>query len=165
MVHTADNVREQSAVPAQAPSTHEKSEGAFKTISETAKLLGVPQHVLRFWESRFRQVRPLKLKGGRRYYRPEDIEILQQIQALLYKQGYTIKGARKALEKQKRNKLDKIAKQMPAELRELPEEAEIEVVEEQVNTDSQPQADSQELDTIRQDLLSMRAMLQEAMKD
>lgn len=73
-----------------------KSPGAFKTISEVAKFLNVPQHVLRFWESRFNQIKPLKLNGGRRYYRPEDIEILSTIKHLLYKQGYTIKGAKKA---------------------------------------------------------------------
>jgi len=74
----------------------EKSPGAFKTISEAADFLGVPQHVLRFWEGRFTQIKPLKLRGGRRYYRPEDMEILSTIKHLLYKQGYTIKGAKKA---------------------------------------------------------------------
>jgi len=73
-----------------------KEAGAFRTISEAAKFLGVPQHVLRFWESRFGQIKPLKLRGGRRYYRPEDMEILSTIKNLLYKQGYTIKGAKKA---------------------------------------------------------------------
>ena len=74
----------------------EKAPSAFKTISETATLLDVPQHVLRFWESRFTQIKPLKLRGGRRYYRPEDIEILTTVKNLLYKQGYTIEGAKKA---------------------------------------------------------------------
>ncbi len=74
----------------------EKSETAFKTISEVATILSVPQHVLRFWESRFSQIKPLKMGGGRRYYRPEDIDILSKIHNLLYKQGYTIKGAKKA---------------------------------------------------------------------
>jgi DNA-binding transcriptional MerR regulator len=73
----------------------DKAPGAFKTISEVAASLDVPQHVLRFWESRFPQIKPLKLRGGRRYYRPQDIEALQSIKHLLYKQGYTIKGARK----------------------------------------------------------------------
>lgn len=72
-----------------------KAPGAFKTISEVAEFLGVPQHVLRFWESRFPQIRPMKLRGGRRYYRPQDIETLSTIKDMLYKQGYTIKGARK----------------------------------------------------------------------
>jgi DNA-binding transcriptional MerR regulator len=74
----------------------EKAPGAFKTISEAATVLGVPQHVLRFWESRFAQIKPLKMRGGRRYYRPEDMDILTTIKHLLYKQGYTIKGAKKA---------------------------------------------------------------------
>src|SRR5580704_5321333 len=74
----------------------EKAAGAFKTISEAATFLGVPQHVLRFWEGRFKQIKPLKLRGGRRYYRPEDMAILSTIKNLLYKQGYTIKGAKKA---------------------------------------------------------------------
>ena len=73
-----------------------KADQAFKTISETADMLSLPQHVLRFWESKFAQVKPLKLRGGRRYYRPEDMEILSTIKHLLYKQGYTIEGAKKA---------------------------------------------------------------------
>lgn len=81
-----------------------KAPGAFKTISETAACLDVPPHVLRFWESRFPQVKPTKMRGGRRYYRPEDIEILSAIKELLYKQGYTIEGARKALEQVKHEK-------------------------------------------------------------
>jgi DNA-binding transcriptional MerR regulator len=76
----------------------EKSPDALRTISEAAEVLDVPQHVLRFWETKFPQITPLKRNGGRRFYRPEDIAILQQIKFLLYKQGYTIKGARKAIE-------------------------------------------------------------------
>lgn len=75
----------------------EKSPEAFKTISEAAEELGVEQHVLRFWETKFTQIKPLKRRGGRRYYRPEDMEILHRIRHLLYKQGFTIKGAKKAL--------------------------------------------------------------------
>jgi DNA-binding transcriptional MerR regulator len=73
----------------------DKAPGAFRTISEVSEELGVPQHVLRFWESRFGQVRPLKRAGGRRYYRPEDIELLRRIQSLLYQEGYTIRGVQK----------------------------------------------------------------------
>jgi DNA-binding transcriptional MerR regulator len=72
-----------------------KSAAAFRTISEVAATLDVPQHVLRFWESKFTQVRPLKRGGGRRYYRPEDVELLQTIRGLLYDDGYTIKGVQK----------------------------------------------------------------------
>jgi DNA-binding transcriptional MerR regulator len=74
-----------------------KSVAAFRTISEVADELEVAQHVLRFWESKFAQVRPLKRGGGRRYYRPEDVELLRQIRTLLYDEGYTIKGAQKLL--------------------------------------------------------------------
>lgn len=74
-----------------------KSEAAFRTISEVSEDLGVPQHVLRFWESKFTQIKPLKRGGGRRYYRPEDIALLEQIRNLLYKDGYTIRGAQKFL--------------------------------------------------------------------
>ena len=74
-----------------------KSAEAFRTISEVAAALDVPQHVLRFWESKFSQVRPLKRGGGRRYYRPEDVELLQTIRGLLYDDGYTIKGVQKLL--------------------------------------------------------------------
>jgi DNA-binding transcriptional MerR regulator len=75
----------------------QKSQAAFRTISEVADELDVAQHVLRFWESKFPQVRPLKRGGGRRYYRPEDIELLRQIRSLLYEEGYTIRGAQKLL--------------------------------------------------------------------
>ncbi|MBF0267175.1 MAG: MerR family transcriptional regulator [Alphaproteobacteria bacterium] len=74
-----------------------KSETAFRTISEVAGDLDIPQHVLRFWEGRFNQIKPLKRAGGRRYYRPEDVELLKRIRDLLYAQGYTIKGVQKLL--------------------------------------------------------------------
>jgi DNA-binding transcriptional MerR regulator len=74
-----------------------KSAEAFRTISEVAGDLEVPQHVLRFWESKFPQIRPLKRAGGRRYYRPDDVALLRRIRACLYEQGYTIKGVQKLL--------------------------------------------------------------------
>ena len=74
-----------------------KSAEAFRTISEVAVELDVPQHVLRFWESRFAQIRPVKRAGGRRYYRPEDIDLLKGISALLYSDGLTIRGVQKVL--------------------------------------------------------------------
>ncbi|MEX2009668.1 MAG: MerR family transcriptional regulator, partial [Dongiaceae bacterium] len=74
-----------------------KSASAFRTISEVADDLDVPQHVLRFWETRFPQVRPLKRGGGRRYYRPEDVDLLRAIRSLLYQEGYTIKGVQKLM--------------------------------------------------------------------
>jgi DNA-binding transcriptional MerR regulator len=74
-----------------------KSAEAFRTISEVAIELDVPQHVLRFWESRFAQIKPVKRAGGRRYYRPEDIDLLKGIRALLYSDGLTIRGVQKVL--------------------------------------------------------------------
>ena len=74
-----------------------KSPDAFRTISEVAGELDLPQHVLRFWESKFVQIRPLKRGGGRRYYRPEDVDLLRGIRHLLYADGYTIKGVQKLM--------------------------------------------------------------------
>lgn len=75
----------------------DKSPDAFRTISEVADDLDLPQHVLRFWETRFPQIKPLKRGGGRRYYRPEDVDLLKGIRHLLYDHGYTIKGVQKLL--------------------------------------------------------------------
>ncbi|MDA1132417.1 MAG: MerR family transcriptional regulator, partial [Proteobacteria bacterium] len=80
-----------------------KAPGAFRTISEVADDLSVPQHVLRFWESKFTQVRPMKRGGGRRYYRPEDVALLRTIRGLLYDDGYTIRGVQKVLREGGRN--------------------------------------------------------------
>ena len=74
-----------------------KSPGAFRTISEVAEDLDLPAHVLRFWETKFSQVHPLKRGGGRRYYRPEDVQLLSHIRSLLYDEGYTIKGVQKLM--------------------------------------------------------------------
>lgn len=74
-----------------------KSPTAFRTISEVSQALDVPAHVLRFWETRFSQLRPLKRAGGRRYYRPEDVELLARIRGLLYDNGYTIRGVQRLL--------------------------------------------------------------------
>ena len=74
-----------------------KSAAAFRTIAEVAADLELPAHVLRFWESRFPQIKPLKRRGGRRYYRPEDVALLRRIRSLLYTEGYTIKGVQRLL--------------------------------------------------------------------
>jgi len=78
----------------------DKSPDAFRTISEAAEDLDLPQHVLRFWETRFPQIKPLKRGGGRRYYRPDDVELLRVIKQLLYGEGYTIKGVQKLFKEQ-----------------------------------------------------------------
>ena len=75
----------------------EKSPEAFRTISEVGTDLDLPQHVLRFWETRFTQIKPLKRAGGRRYYRPEDVDLLRGIRHLLYNEGYTIRGVQRIL--------------------------------------------------------------------
>ena len=80
-----------------ARSKPKKAPNAFRTISEVADELHIPQHVLRFWETKFPQVKPLKRGGGRRYYRPDDIALLRRISDLLYIQGYTIKGVQRLL--------------------------------------------------------------------
>jgi DNA-binding transcriptional MerR regulator len=78
----------------------EKSPDAFRTISEVAVDLDVPQHVLRFWESRFREIKPMKRGGGRRYYRPDDVSLLRGIRHLLYGEGYTIRGVQRIIREQ-----------------------------------------------------------------
>jgi len=78
----------------------EKSPDAFRTISEVADEIDVPQHVLRFWESRFPQIRPMKRGGGRRYYRPDDVDLLRGVRHLLYGEGYTIRGVQRILREQ-----------------------------------------------------------------
>jgi DNA-binding transcriptional MerR regulator len=84
----------ETAAPA---SRARKAPSAFRTISEVADDLHIPQHVLRFWETKFPQLKPLKRGGGRRYYRPEDIALLRRVSDLLYTQGYTIKGVQRLL--------------------------------------------------------------------
>jgi DNA-binding transcriptional MerR regulator len=86
-------IREVSALDDKAPD-------AFRTISEVAEDLDLPQHVLRFWESRFREIKPMKRGGGRRYYRPDDVDLLRGIRHLLYGEGYTIRGVQRILREQ-----------------------------------------------------------------
>jgi DNA-binding transcriptional MerR regulator len=78
----------------------DKSPEAFRTISEVAEEMDLPQHVLRFWETRFPQIKPLKRGGGRRYYRPDDVVLLRAVKQLLYGEGYTIKGVQKLMREQ-----------------------------------------------------------------
>lgn len=89
----------------QADDLPKKAGGAFRTISEVAEELNVQQHVLRFWETKFNQIRPMKRGGGRRYYRPEDVALLKHIHTLLYSEGYTIKGAQKLLKGQSKGSI------------------------------------------------------------
>jgi len=86
-----------------------KSSYAFKNISEVAGELNIHQHVLRFWETRFTSIKPIKRGGGRRYYRPEDVENLRRIQRLLYDDGYTIKGVQKLLREGGKSPMQRVA--------------------------------------------------------
>ena len=98
----------------------EKSPEAFRTIREVAEAMDLPQHVLRFWETRFPQIRPLKRAGGRRYYRPEDVERLRLIKRLLYDEGYTIKGVQKLFKEQGVQNLANFDARLPFEPAEAP---------------------------------------------
>ena len=99
----SDRLAEPGGAVGRPVSRPAKAASAFRTISEVADELDVAQHVLRFWESKFPQVRPLKRGGGRRYYRPEDIDLLRRIRSLLYDEGYTIKGVQKLLRVRRRS--------------------------------------------------------------
>ena len=93
-----------------------KSAFAFRTISEVSKELQVPTHVLRFWEAKFSSIKPLKRGGGRRYYRPEDLDLLRKIKSLLYDDGYTIKGVQKLLKDRNKEAPDRIKALSPSEI-------------------------------------------------
>lgn len=90
-----------------------KSDTAFLTIGEVAEVLGVQNHVLRFWESKFTQIKPLKRAGGRRYYRPEDVALISRIHQLLYRDGYTIKGAQQLLKNASKKEILEQARAQP----------------------------------------------------
>jgi DNA-binding transcriptional MerR regulator len=109
-----------------------KAPDAFRTISEVADDLDLPQHVLRFWESRFPQIKPMKRGGGRRYYRPEDIDLLRGIRHLLYGEGYTIRGVQRILKEQGLRTVQSVGQGRPVPLPEpAPEDAEIDAAEAQ----------------------------------
>lgn len=97
----------------------EKAPHAFKTISEVSEELDVPAHVLRFWEQKFPHIQPMKRRGGRRYYRPEDVAALRAVQKLLYEEGYTIKGAAKLFGTKKPANEEKAAEPADEVAREL----------------------------------------------
>jgi DNA-binding transcriptional MerR regulator len=91
-----------------------KEEGALRTIGEVAKALGIRQHVLRYWEEQFPMLKPLKRSGGRRYYRPEDIALVETIDRLVHREGFTLRGARQALSKGKLPKAERPAEPVRA---------------------------------------------------
>ena len=109
-----------------------KAPDAFRTISEVADDLDLPQHVLRFWESRFPQIKPMKRGGGRRYYRPEDIDLLRGIRHLLYGEGYTIRGVQRILKEQGLRTVQSVGQGRPVPLPEpTPDDAETDAAEAQ----------------------------------
>lgn len=132
-----------------------KSDTAFRTISEVADALDVQQHVLRFWETKFSQIRPLKRGGGRRYYRPEDIALLERIHHLLYTEGYTIKGVQKLLKEQGKKAVIEAA--IPANTTEGVEEA----VQVEAKTVSEGLSNSQRslLESTLDELKSLRKLV------
>jgi DNA-binding transcriptional MerR regulator len=134
---------------AREAGSKKKSASAFRTISEVADELDVQQHVLRFWETKFTQVKPLKRGGGRRYYRPEDISLLKHIHDLLYKQGYTIKGVQKLLKGQSKN-------QIAANVN---DEMSVAEAQEVSNVSSFESKDKKALKSILADLKDLRAMV------
>src|SRR6201997_4674426 len=89
--------RATSSTEAKGRARLDKAPDAFRTISEVADDLDIPQHVLRFWETRFTQIKPMKRSGGRRYYRPDDVDVMRGIRRLLYGEGYTIRGVQRIL--------------------------------------------------------------------
>lgn len=109
----ADTQKLANRRPMKAKDSVQKAAGAFRTISEVAEELKVEQHVLRFWETRFTQIKPLKRGGGRRYYRPEDVELLKNIHHLLYSEGYTIKGVQKLLSATRGNLTARLIRRPP----------------------------------------------------
>ena len=112
----AEEKKEEAVISRDRPASAraKKSPTAFRTISEVADDLNVQQHVLRFWETKFTQVKPLKRGGGRRYYRPEDVALLKKIHHLLYSEGYTIKGVQKLLKGQGKQQIIADDSEQPA---------------------------------------------------
>ena len=133
----------------------DKSPDAFRTISEAAEDLDLPQHVLRFWETRFPQIKPLKRGGGRRYYRPEDVALLRVIKRLLYGEGYTIKGVQRVLRTPRSALKDETATEAPK-----PETHRVPV---EVSLPGIPKAGASQSDLLLRELLSelktLRALL------
>lgn len=126
----------------------EKSADAFRTITEVADLLDVQQHVLRFWETKFTQIKPMKRAGGRRYYRPEDVRLLQAVRRLLHQEGYTIRGVQKLLRENGVKAMLEWSDEespVPAPERELP---------------PGPALDKGALSAIRDDIKAARALLE-----
>jgi DNA-binding transcriptional MerR regulator len=134
-----------------------KSAAAFRTISEVSAELDVPQHVLRFWETKFPQIRPLKRGGGRRYYRPEDVDLLRRIQSLLYREGYTIKGVQRLLREARPVSEPETAAERAEP--DPPAHGEAEAVVPQAPRPPLDEARRAELKAVLEELIALRALL------
>jgi DNA-binding transcriptional MerR regulator len=147
----------------------DKSPDAFRTISEAAEELDLPQHVLRFWETRFATIKPLKRGGGRRYYRPEDVMLLRGIRHLLYDQGFTIKGVQRILKEQGPRYVIAVGEGKPVdEILPLIEDAETaadEAVVEEALMEASPALDEEsrnKLSEVLRELLECKRILERA---
>ena len=144
-----------------------KSASAFRTISEVAEDLNVPQHVLRFWETKFSQIKPLKRGGGRRYYRPEDMALLKRIHHLLYTEGYTIRGVQNLMKGQGRGQIiqSDLGKPQIENGTSVPaaveKSAAIEIVAQTQSQDNLNATQRQALETMLSELKDMRDMLRD----
>lgn len=142
-----------------------KSPNAFRTISEVATELDVPQHVLRFWESKFSQIRPMKRGGGRRYYRPEDVTVIKNIQNLLYNQGYTIRGVQKLLKESRSGVINRISTAAPVAANVAPEKVGslgLTVPQQQPKPNGLSAKKREELEGLLDELKSLRALLKQS---
>ncbi|MBF0678547.1 MAG: MerR family transcriptional regulator [Devosia sp.] len=147
----------------------DKSPDAFRTISEAAEELDLPQHVLRFWETRFATIKPLKRGGGRRYYRPEDVMLLRGIRHLLYDQGFTIKGVQRILKEQGPRYVIAVGEGRPVDeilpLIEDAENAADEAVVEEALMEASPSLDEEsrnKLSEVLRELLECKRILERA---
>ena len=122
----------------------DKSPDAFRTISEVAEDLDLPQHVLRFWETRFTHIKPMKRGGGRRYYRPLDVDLLKGIRHLLYDQGYTIKGVQRLLRENGAQFIIALGSGDPAAAEAISQQKQAAVREEEAHSAEQERADAAE---------------------
>jgi DNA-binding transcriptional MerR regulator len=142
-----------------------KSAGAFRTTGEAAEELDLPAHVLRFWESKFPQLRPVKRGGGRRYYRPEDIDLLRRIRQCLYQEGYTIRGVQRLL---REGEMRREAGSVPAEAEMPPTVLALPPVAAAAPAaDPEPSSEALRaaLDDVRHELSAIRALLDELIGD
>ena len=141
----------------------EKSPDAFRTISEAAEELDVPAHVLRFWESKFAQISPLKRAGGRRFYRPQDLALLRGIKHLLYSEGFTIKGAKKFIKDNGVASIVELGNNPKREIARAVDSADVEARQEPVRKAAPGGRSNREIKDVIQELEGARAKLKSAL--